>query len=57
MIAVECSLKCYARKSHVIRVYIRNTCVVSILKNMGTLHNKKWNKKYLGVVYLEEYLT
>lgn len=57
MIAVECSLKCYARKSHAIRVYIHNTCVVSILKNMGTLHNKKWNKKYLGVVYLEEYLT
>ena len=45
MIAVEFSLKSYARKYQVIRLYIDKTCVVSILENMGTSHNKDINKK------------
>ena len=45
MISVEFSLKCDARKSQAIRLYIGNTCAVSILKHMGTPHNKELNKK------------
>ena len=42
---VEFILECYARKSQVICLYINDTCVVSILKNMCTLHKNELNEK------------
>lgn len=42
---VEFILECYSRKSQVIRLYINNTCVVSILKNMCPLHKNELNEK------------
>ena len=47
MLAVYFTLKCFAKdfSNLTVIIHIENTTVISILKNMGTSHNKLLNKK------------
>ena len=47
MLAVYFTLKCFAKdfSNLTVIIHIDNTTVISILKNMGTSHNKLLNKK------------
>ena len=50
MLAVYFTLKCFAKdfSNLTVIIHIDNTTVISILKNMGTSHNKLLNKKCTG---------